>query len=377
MYYNYKLTAEPVTSLEEVLLFIRYYGYQWDIWFNLLEFSDGVEFKSNLTLDFFKALLQLDIENAIRLDIKWQVSNDFWRKNPLLDKELSKYKWKESGFIWMLNWNNEFYDILNLRMNWDTFKLSVKYPDVIMYDISVRGRHFLTLLFSKITEELWFLDQDREESAKNLYKTIYEKTDNKNNYHDKVELYYKFEDYLDNRRLFVPILSELQEKGSLKIEDIIIRWEYIHFIVSRIIDISEKLFIETSNAINSTIQSGNIQPIERIEYTKEWVKINWKKWSPADSEKSEVFLLFLSWYFNENPDSYEILLRDFHTYYEDNLDIILEHIDKEKRLKYLTLSGDNIRKWYLDTISKHLSKEYTWDFLEMKRWQIIREKYDS
>lgn len=379
MYYNLKLDIEPVTTLEQVLKFINNYWYIWPIEFNQLSFEDWIEFRWINSIDFFEWLLQLHLESAIDLEIKWQLENEFWRINHKLNKFLNNYLKESQPLLWFLTKKSKYYDIILLRQDFHLIKEDIKNFDSIWFNIRVNWRQFLTLLFCKITEYLGYNWMDINKISKMLYKQIIDETSWKSNYLWNIEIFYKFDDYLDNKRLVLPILSELENKWNISINNIKIEKEYIYFKISKVIDISEELFYEVWNQIiNVWITKSNKwsknETIEKFEYTKDWLLINSKKWTPKDSLKSEIFLRVLSNYFFDSPKSNEILVTDLNSYYLDNINELLFDIEENKRVKYLILNEKNIWNSYIKTINKKFNEDYKDELLQIGRWLIKKKK---
>jgi hypothetical protein len=176
---------------------------------------------------------------------------------------------------------------------------------------------------------------------------------------------------MKNKRLILPLLCELESKWNLRISNIKIDGEYIYFELDKILNISAITFINTSIDIKFKWEK---QKISNIEYTKKWIKINSNKWVPKDSIKSETFLIILSNYFYENPELDEILVTDFISYYEDNLERFLIDLDENKRLKYLVLSDKNIKNSYIKTINEKILQDHTEELLQIGRWLIKRKR---
>jgi uncharacterized protein (UPF0216 family) len=52
---------------------------------------------------------------------------------------------------------------------------------------------------------------DRKSISQSLYQYIVDITDGKHNYNNEIELKYRFDDYLESRRLVLPVLVEMEE----------------------------------------------------------------------------------------------------------------------------------------------------------------------
>ncbi len=355
MLYFQDYEREPTTSLNQVLWFIRFYGDINEIDFKGFTFEDGIEFKRDFQLDYFESLLQLHLESAINLWFHGQTRNEFWRKNKELEETLKKYL--DRDLVW-----KPTFDLLFLRLNWDSVKDLIKQYDCFWYEIRILGRRFLELMFCKISQDMWYLDMDRKSIAQSLYQYIIDSTDGKHNYNNEIELKYRFDDYLESRRLVLPVLVEMEELWRLKIDNISIKNEYITFTISNIIDISEKIFQETIEKIPGKFyKDWEPKKIEKVEYTQEGIKINDSFWKPKDSQKTEDFLKLLSIYFSENPNIKYIHISKLNDFYEKKKSLL-----KTK----LTLNEKNIKNSYMKTFHEKLVLDYEWNFLQMGRWLI-------
>ncbi len=360
MRYFLTYKSEPAIRLGQVLWFINFYGYQNQIDYKSFTFEDGIEFKRSFQQDYFESLMQLHLEHAITLKFQWQTTNEFWRNNKELEKTLREYKDKD------LFWQAAF-DIASFRLNWDSIKDQIKQYDCFGYEIIVHWRRFLELMFCKISQEMWYLDIDREAVVESLYQYIIDCTNWKHNYNDQILLKYKFDDYLDNRRLILPLLVEMEELWVVKINDISIKDNYITFTISNIIDISEEEMIKIIKKIPWKFYlDSEPKNIEKIEYTQKGVKINDRLWGPKDSQKTEDFIKLVSMYFFENPNIKFIHITTIEDFYIKNKKLLNSE---------LTINEKNIQNSYMRTFEKKLSDDYTWTFLQMDRW-LIEAKED-
>ena len=362
-------------TLEEILNFISFYWYK-NIWEESISFNDVIEFKSKTTLDFFNTLLWLHLESAIKLEIKGQLKSEMGTLNKDLDNHLSHYRYK-NNWILGLFYKDGHYNIALLHKDWHTVSKSIKWLDAISYDIVIPRYLFFVLLFSKITEYLWYKNIDRVSFSKNLYKNILEETGWKSSFLWEITLFYNFfDDYIENYRLLIPVLVELEKKKKLYISKVMIKDNYIYIGINKLSDLSEEVLVQASTLIKDNWKWEK-WIIQSIEYTKDWVKINSNLWTPKGSAKSEAFLLFVSNYFVENPNKNEVTITDFIDFYEENMDTLLPDIKESKRLKYLILKEDNFRTWYCSTVTEKVLKDYNQDFLEIKRWLIIKKKIEK
>ena len=355
MQYFQTFETKPTISLEQVLWVFHYYWYKGEINFWNFGFEDGMEFKWKHNLDYFETLLQLHLESAITLKLSWKIINEFGRRNKDLEKAIKSYQ--DKGIFW-----KKSYDLLSLRMNWDIEKEKIKPYDGIWYSVQVNGYRFLELLFCKISHEKWYLDIDRKTVGQNFYSYILDSTGWKNNYNDKIILKYKFDDYLESRRIVLPLLAELEELWRLKISQISLKDNYISFTLSNILDLSQEIVDETIQKIPGRFfMEWEPREIEKVEYTKEGVKINDVLWKPENSKKTEAFLHLLSLYFEENKNINYIHLKTLCDFYEKN---------KDKLVDTLVLNEKNIKNWYFRTFNTKLSEDYIGNFLQMSRWLI-------
>ena len=360
MRYSHTYETEPTISLEQVLWFITYYGDINEIDYKWFIFEDGIEFKRTFHQDYFESLMLLHLENVIYLWFHWQTKNEFWRKNKELEKTLKQYQDKDA--FW-----KAMFDLTSFHFDWDVIKNQIKQYDCFGYEIKVNWRRFLELMFCKISQEMWYLDMDRESIVKKLYQYITDSTNGKHNYNDEIVLSYRFDDYLKSRRLILPLLIEMRELWRLKISNISIKNDYIIFSIRNIIDISEEELIKVVNQIPGKFyMNWESKKIEKIEYTQEGIMINDQKWKPKDSQKTEDFLKLVSMYFYENPKIKYI-----------HINTIQEFYTKKKKLinSELTLNEKNIKNSYMKTFKEKLSDDFTWTFLQMSRW-VIQAKED-
>lgn len=292
MHYKLNLDIEPNTSLDEILNFIRMYWYKWPYDFWNLYFEDGIEFKSKYSLDFFHWLLHLHLENAIDLEIKWDCENEMWRKNKKINIFLKENKEESS---WMLsnliNWKSyKYYNINNIESNIEYFNQHIKYLDYLLFNIRIKWYQLLTLLFNKIHKELWYENINQKKISENLYKNILEQTWWKNNYLNKITIFYNFfNDYIKDNRIILPIISELENKWNLKIKNIKLENEYIYFEFDRINNISEKLFIELAENI---VDSSNTKSKLELKYTENNFILNNKN-IDFKAKTSKIYQIFL------------------------------------------------------------------------------------
>lgn len=378
-YKVFKNDKRPMVRLDQMLTFINYYdltiSYKRE---DLIIKWQWFTFWHKDYLDLFEILMVLHMENVITL-IFYDVGNDNWRINKDLVnllKECVLNEWLSTKFIFSNKNNFDWkYDIFEVLSQWDIIKDKIQKYDWFDISVQIKGNPLLNLLFRKITEFIWYSDIDKEYTGRILYNNILEQTWWKFNHLNKIELFYKFEDdYMKEKRLILPLLIELENNWNLLISNIKIDWEYIYFELEKILDISEELFIRVSKDIKFEWEK---QDILKIEYTKDWVKINSNKWIPNESLKSEIFLRVLSNYFYINSEYNEISISELNSYYLENRDELLYDIDKEKRIKYLTLSEKNINNSYIKTINKKVLEDYTKDFLQIGRWVIRRKKIVS
>lgn len=372
MEYIRTIDLEPNISLDDILNFINFYINK-NLWEWYINFDDWIEFKSKYSINLFHTLLLLHLESVITLTIKWQLNNEYWKINKTLEKNISKHK-NNPWIIWKIFWISWGFNMLSLQNDWINISKDIKYLDCIEYNIKISSNLLFTLLFCKITEYIWYKNIDRERIGEELYEFFYEQTWWKNNYLWEITLFYEFfNDYLKNQRLVWAILIELEKKNKLFISKVFIKDTYVYFKIKKITNLSKELFIETSKIIKDNWK-GEKEKIDKIEYTKKWVKINWNIWIPKDSKKSEIFLYILSNYFLKNNESNKISIVEINNFYIENIDKFLFNIEKSKRVKYLKLTEDNIKNSYLKTISKKIKEEYIEDLLEIKRWHIISKK---
>ncbi len=311
MYYDLPLAVEPTTSLDEVLNFIDYYWHKSPIEFTKFCFNDGVTFKWQRSIEFFKSLLHLHLESAINFDIKWECENEMWNKNKKINDFLNTHIKEESWFLArLINWESyKYYDIFSIENDFKYFNDNIRDFDYLRHSITINWYSLLTLLFCKIHKELWYKNIDSKTISKNLFNNIKEQTWWKNSHLGKINIFYHFHnDYMQENRIILPIISELEHKGKVKISNIKLEDEYIYFELDRINDISEKLFID----ISEKIVGWKIKPKEiNISYIEDSFLINNHE-IEFKSKNTKIFhiynLLFDTInYFKKNHVSFEQL----------------------------------------------------------------------
>lgn len=339
MHYKLNLNIEPTTSLDEVLNFIDRYWYKSPIEFKNFYFEDGIEFKYKNSLEFFHWLLHLHLESAIDLEIKWNCENEMWRKN----KEINNFL-KENIEIDVISpiklfssTRDKKYSILFIERGIKYFDEHIKYWDYLLFSINIVWYQLLNLLFNKIHHKLGYENIKHRDISQNLYNNILEQTWWKNNFLDKITIFYHFyNDYIKDNRIILPLLSELEEKWKLKIKNIKLEDEYIYFEFDRINDISEKLFIETADEI---IKISDSKWDIKLIYAENNFTLN-NKHIVFKSKKSKIYQIFLLAF-----DSFNKYKRN-HVSFDEIHSVLLENEERYSTISSKDLANydSNLRK---------------------------------
>lgn len=109
--------------------------------------------------------------------------------------------------------------------------------------------------------------------------------------------------------------------------------------------------------------------IETVDFHNWKLYINEKAFTLKDSDKSSYFLDLLTDYFSKHEEDYFLELYEYIDFYEKRC------YDDWKDYDYLTLSVDNVKKSYIQTINKAILEKYDKEILEMKKGfiQIIQD----
>jgi thiol-disulfide isomerase/thioredoxin len=344
MQYDLPLPKEKVSTLSEVLNFINKYWYKKTIEFTSFYFEDGIEFNYENSLTFFHWLLNLHLERVIDLEIKWSCENEMWRKNKKINLFL-----KENLETGLLNFSaitgkkhKKIYDIIFIERNIEYFKNNILPNDYLLFDIRVYWNRLLELLFQKIHHELGYENIKHRDISQNLYNNILEQTWWKNNFLDKITIFYHFyNDYIKDNRIVLPLLSELEEKWKLKIKNIKLEDEYIFFEFDKINDISENLFIKT---VGEIVKIPNSKWEVELKYEENNFILN-NKYIDFKSQKSKIYQIFLLAF-----DSFNKYKKN-HVNFDEINSVILENSDK-----YSTISSKDLIN-YDNSLRKNIEEK--------------------
>lgn len=100
--------------------------------------------------------------------------------------------------------------------------------------------------------------------------------------------------------------------------------------------------------------------IEKYEFKNKKLYINWEIFKIKDSEKTEYFIELISMYFSWTNKKI-LSISDLNDLY----------IKNTKDLKYLTLTSNNIKTWYIKTIRKQLWNYYINNEILKIKWNDI------
>lgn len=327
-YQVFQNESYPTIPLDEILKFIYYIN-----WFEINSskktqytmYWEWFEFKSEYDLELFNIFLKLYLEFAIDLEMK-----EIWNDNQIINKnlkwELDKY-WIEDSrekFTKILLKQNKKYDLLSIFHNWEHISNLIKKHDWFDISLSINWNTFLNLFFRKITQYKGYNNINKNKIINELYENISNKLDWDINSSNKIEIFYTFENYLENSLLVFPLLKELEINWNLKISSIVIKQNYIYFYLENFIDFKKNIILKVSEKIikNDTTT---------FEYKNNIFYIN----------NEEV-------YFKSNStkifDLFRLIFDAFIGLKSNNISIV-EFIDfyKENKKKYKNLSINDIK----------------------------------
>lgn len=324
----------PTISLDEILQFLSSYHYaildsknrtniyNWD--------KDWFEFKSEKDLDMFYIFLKLYYESAIDLEIN-ALWNDNQRINQELSKKLKKYLQVDNRDIIskVLLKTKKQYDIRGIFEDWNEISKYIKTYDWFYLSLRINSSSFLHLLFRKITQYKWYDNLNKKLIINELYENISKKIDNDKNSSKRIEIFYDFDDYLENNRLVFPLLKELEENKNLVIDKIILKENYIHFYLEKFIDFKKDIILKISEKIIE-------KEVIKVEYKNETFYINNEE-IPFDSKDTKIFHLYR-------------FIFDAYNQYERN------HLNYEQLEKYFEKNWQNYLKIKKDFFKNYDSK---------------------
>lgn len=336
----------PTISLDEILTFIYNVN-----WFEInsskktqyIIYWDWFEFKSEKDLSLFYILLKLYFESAIDLGLK-----EIWNDNNIINKELKtkidSYLIKDNRDLiskTIFKIDKEF-DIRWIFYDWEDISKIIKKHDWFDISLFIKWYSFFYLLFRKITQYKWYDDLNKNKIINELYENISKKINGEINYSTKIEIFYEFDNYLENNRLIFPLLKELEENKNLVINKVILKENYIHFYLEKFIDFKKEVILEVSEKIIK-------KDVIKFEYKNEAFYINNEK-IPFDSKNTKIFHLYrfifdaykkfnknhlsyveLEKFFDENWEKYLKIKRDFFINYDSKIRKSLQ--DKNKYIK--------------------------------------------
>lgn len=348
-YKTFQNNYSPIISLDETLKFIyaldgfeiasnkkTQYIMHWE-WF---------EFKSERDLDLFQLFLKLYLNSTINLSLR-QIWNDNWINNPSLEKELNKYIKEDdrdiiSRTIFKLQ---KEYDFELIYENWESISQLIKKHDGFDISLWVNGIYFFDLFFINITQYKWYDDLNKNKIINELFENISKKINGEINYSKQIEIFYEFDNYLENSRLVFPLLKELEDNKNLTIDKVVLKENYIHFYLEKFIDFKKEIIIEVSEKIIK-------KDVIKVEYKNDSFYINNEE-IPFDSKDTKIFHLYrfifdaynhheknhlnyeqLEKYFDENWQNYLEIKRDFFKNYDSKIRRSLQDKNKDIKQKF-------------------------------------------
>lgn len=304
------------------------------------------EFKSEKDLDLFQLFLKLHLESIISLSLK-QVWNDNLINNPSLKKELDKYIIKDDRDIISRTFFKlqKEYDFELIYDNWESISQLIKRHDWFDISLHINWYSLLYLLFRKITQYKWYSDLNKKLIINELYENISKKIDNDKNSSKRIEIFYEFDNYLENNRLIFPLLKELEENKNLVIDKVVLKENYIHFYLEKFINFKKEVITELSEKIIK-------KDIIKFEYKNDEFYIN-NEAIYFDSKNTKIFHLYrfifdayikfnknhlsyieLEKFFDENSANYLKIKRDFFINYDSKIRKDLQTKNKDIQEKF-------------------------------------------
>ncbi len=376
MYYNpFQNNYSQIISLDETLKFIyaldgfeivstkkTQYIMHWE-WF---------EFKSEKDLDLFQLFIKLHLESIISLSLK-QVWNDNLINNPSLKKELDKYiKKDERNIILRIFFKlQKEYDFELIYENWENISQLIKKHDGFDISLWVNGIYFFDLFFINITQYKWYDDLNKNKIINELFENISKKINWEINYSKQIEIFYEFDNYLENNRVIFPLLKELEENKNLVISKVILKENYIHFYLEKFIDFKKEVLLEVSKKIIK-------KEIIKVEYKNKIIKIN--------NDEIE-FLKDKHWIYKESKiyNLYKIIFDSFDYYkkfkvsFEELQTIFDLNIYNELKKEYFTwMNYDNFIRKDLQTKNKLIKEKFNIEtFIGIDKNWIWCQYYNS
>lgn len=319
MYYKtFKNEFYPKTSLDEILTFINYLN-----WFEInsnkitkyISFWEWFEFKSGNDLKIFEIFIKLHLESVINLWLR-----EIWNDNQIINNELKErleyhiqddFRYKLSKIFFKIK---KEYDLQSIFYDWNKLSKLIKKHDWFNISIEINWYSFLDLLFRKITEYKWYEKINKKNIVSELYEILAKKINNETNLNKEIELFFDFEDYLENKILIFPLLKELEENKNIKINKLIIKENYIYFYLDKFINFKKEIILNVSENINKWVLT--------IEYKENNIFINWveiefqknKEWIKNETKIYNLYkIIFDSFnYHKKNKVSFEDVKKVFH-----------------------------------------------------------------
>lgn len=338
-----------------------------------IDLGEWFEFKSKLELDLFKTFLNLYLESAIDLKIDW-IWNDNQIENKELKSELNKYIFEDDRnfLIRKLLKIEKEYDYLEIYDNWEEISKIIKKHDWFNVSIKIRGFEFFDLFFRKITEYKWYDDLNKDEIIDSLFENISNKLNWEINSSKEIEIFYDFDDYLENNRFVFPILKDLEDNKKLNIENVIIKDNYIHFYLDKFIDFKKDII-------------KDLKPLyERLSF-EDWklkiddnILISWKK---KGTKIYEIIDIIIDWIkkhqklelsydelkiiFSENEEKYPYLL--------NTIDVNWRY--SRTKLNSIKTDNERLENIHKLDIDKYLSKVFKLDFFNSSLSKDSKKEY--
>lgn len=339
----------PTISLNEVLTFIYSIN-----WFEInsskktqyIMYWDWFEFKSEKDLKLFYIFLKLYFESAIDLALK-EIWNDNNIINNGLKEKLNEYLLKDDRDILtkIIFKIDKEYDFEWFFYNWEEISKIIKKHDWFDISLHINWYSLLYLLFRKITQYKWYSDLNKKLIINELYENISKKIDNDKNSSKRIEIFYEFDNYLENNRLIFPLLKELEENKNLVIDKVVLKENYIHFYLEKFINFKKEVITELSEKIIK-------KDIIKFEYKNDEFYIN-NEAIYFDNKNTKIFHLYrfifdayikfnknhlsyieLEKFFDENSANYLKIKRDFFINYDSKIRKDLQTKNKDIQEKF-------------------------------------------
>lgn len=266
------LKEESELTLENIYQFLEYLWSE-EISFHkkaiYCKFWDSNEITSNGFPRFF-TIWKLIRDSFLLADMRNYACTFRSETNELREYMKSVEMKKDYRLLWLKKEYSTVY-IFN-GIGFSHFMSLVDFGDDFDMQIST-SPFFIEHLLSFISNYQGIPDIDEAEALDHLYLDIDWYLAWKRNSSQEITLKYKLSNYAENKRNMFSILEDLQEKGNVRIKDIIIKELYISFILDSFTDFSRELFIakneknrEKEVIIEETTDSNSVIIPKEDEY---------------------------------------------------------------------------------------------------------------